>query len=123
MAPQPAPQPQPGWGALYAAGAAHGLAVGRADRAEALGAAAALCARRSLDCRLVAEFTGRCGAVAQAVDREVLVALRPLGPASIMATAAGAGPTREQAQRAALENCSRQGSGICVLVAGACNER
>jgi hypothetical protein len=122
-----------GWGAVYAAasGTGYGLAVNRAGRAEAQAAAEARCRRgggggeAAMGCRLVAEFSGRCGAVAQAVDRAVLVSLRPLDSAAILATAAGAGETGEVAGRAALERCGREGGGrgICVVVASACAER
>jgi hypothetical protein len=116
-----------GWGALYVAGSHYGLAVNRPAHTEARGAAEALCARQSggAACRLAAEFTGRCGAVAQEVDRAVLAALRPLGPAAIGATAAGAGATQEEAMRAAQEACARQsrGGGICIVTASACNGR
>ena len=122
---RPAAPARPGWGAVYAGGSSYGLAVNRADREEALRSAEALCGRQGAaaggGCRLVSEFAGRCGAVAQAVDRDVLVALRPLGPLSVRTTAGGAGETQEQAQAAAHEACRRQGLGICIVVAAACN--
>ena len=109
------------WGAIYApaTGAADGLAM-RASRAEAQEAAAALCGKQGQACRLVAEFAGRCGAVAQAVDRSVLMALRPRDGGAVRATAAAGGATEAAAGQAALERCGQEGLGVCVVAAAAC---
>jgi hypothetical protein len=114
----------PRFGAVYASVSSYGLATSLGDRGAARGAAEAQCQRRGGDCRLVGEFAQRCGAVARAVDREVLFSLRPLDGASVGPASLGAGESQDEASRAAVRACAEGGTGhVCLVVAAACGGR
>jgi hypothetical protein len=112
------------WGAVYLAAAPateFGLTVGVADRLAAHAQAQTDCAARGAPCRAALEFSDRCGAVAQA--RRTLGLFRTADPRtfSVSYAAAGAGPTREVAESAALAECrARERSTGCEIAASAC---
>ncbi|MFC7473065.1 DUF4189 domain-containing protein [Dankookia sp. GCM10030260] len=112
------------WGAAYLApspATEFGLTVGLADRVAAHAQAQSACGARGAACRPALEFADRCGAVAQA--RRTLGLFRTADPRtySVSYAAAGAGPTQEAAETAALGECrARERTTSCEIVASAC---
>ncbi|WP_431305240.1 DUF4189 domain-containing protein [Sediminicoccus sp. BL-A-41-H5] len=113
-------------GVIFAArspSAAFGLVVGERDRLAAFRHAEARCTQAGPGCRVVAEFTAACGAVAQAVrrHRSAFLMTSDASTFDVLATAAGSGETREAAERDALSECrSREGHATCRIAAVQC---
>lgn len=113
-----------GWGAAYLAAAPatdFGLTAGLADRLTAHARAQSTCGAGGTPCRAALEFTDRCGAVAQA--RRTLGLFRTADPRSysVSYAAAGSGPTREAAERAAIDECqARERTTRCEVAASSC---
>ncbi|WPB84220.1 DUF4189 domain-containing protein [Sediminicoccus rosea] len=120
------PVPPANHGVVFAArspSAAFGLVVGERDRLAAYRHAEARCTQAGPGCRIVAEFTAACGAVAQAVRRHqsALFMTSDASTFHVLATSAGSGDTREAAERDALAECrSRDGHATCRIAAVQC---
>lgn len=113
-------------GVVFAArspSAGYGLVVGERDRLAAFRHAEALCTQAGPGCRIVAEFTAACGAVAQGVKRHrsALIMTSHASTFLVMSTSAGSGETREAAERDALAECrARDGNSTCRIAAVQC---
>ncbi len=120
------PAPPASHGVVFAArspSAAFGLVVGERDRLAAFRAAEARCAQAGPGCRVVAEFTTACGAVAQAVRRHsaALFMTSDASTFTVLSTSVGRGATREAAERDALAECrAREGHATCRIAAAQC---
>jgi hypothetical protein len=117
-----APEPGSGsFGAIYAArtpSRAYGLSVGAGDRGAAHRAAESACHEgKGNACRLVGEFSARCGAVAHALrsNGAVVVTAHP-STYTVMAAVSGTGQTREEAERQAMAACAQRGRGLLCQV-------
>ncbi|MBL6077952.1 DUF4189 domain-containing protein [Belnapia sp. T18] len=111
-------------GAVYLAPApsgSFGLTYGMTDRIAAHGQAERRCQAQGTACRLVLEFTDRCGAVAQARRSNGLVRTADPSTYTITYAAGGSGPTREAAESHAMASCgNRDRSTACEVVASGC---
>ncbi|WP_203075088.1 DUF4189 domain-containing protein [Falsiroseomonas ponticola] len=113
-------------GVIYGArtpSTAFGMVVGEADRLAAHRGAERACTTAGPGCRVLAEFTEACGAVAQGYKRSQWALFISSDPNSYVVTSlsAGAGPRQDQAERAALAECrSRDPQANCRVVAAAC---
>lgn len=113
-------------GVIYAArspSAAFGLVVGERDRLAAFRHAEARCTQAGPGCRIVAEFTTACGAVAQAVrrHRSAFLMTSDASTFDVLSVHAGRGETREAAERDALAECrARDGHATCRIAAAQC---
>ncbi|NGM22944.1 DUF4189 domain-containing protein [Roseomonas stagni] len=113
-------------GVIYGArtpSAAFGMVVGEADRLAAHRSAERACTTAGPGCRVLAEFTEACGAVAQGYKRSQWALFISSDPNSYVITSlsAGAGPRQDQAERQALAECrSRDPQANCRVVAAAC---
>jgi hypothetical protein len=113
-------------GVIFAArspSAAFGLVVGEPDRLAAFRHAEARCTQAGPGCRIVAEFTAACGAVAQAVrrHRSAFLMTSDASTFDVLSTSAGTGATREAAERDALAECrARDGHATCRIAAVQC---
>ncbi len=120
---QPAPATH---GVVFAArspSAGFGLVVGERDRLAAFRHAEQRCTQAGPGCRIVAEFTAACGAVAQAVRRHqsAFIMTSDASTFTVLSTSAGSGETREAAEREALAECrSREGHATCRIAAVQC---
>ena len=125
---QPVAQRQvaPGHGVIYAArspSAAYGLVVGEADRLAAFRLAEQRCTEAGPGCRIIAEFTAACGAVAQAVRRHRSAFFMTSDPSTfeVMSTSAGMGATRDAAEADAMADCrARDPRAQCRIAAVRC---
>ncbi|MBE9603850.1 DUF4189 domain-containing protein [Acetobacteraceae bacterium H6797] len=115
------------FGAIYvtpAPGAVAGLAVGQADRLTAHRLAEGNClARNSGSCRLMSEFTERCGAVVEAFRRAPGSLFITSDPSTrqILTMAQGSGPTQADAESNAMADCSRrEPTAQCRVTLSAC---
>jgi hypothetical protein len=115
-----------GYGAIYGGrspSAAFGLAVGATDRLAAHRAAEQDCARHGQGCRVLTEFTGDCGAVAQGIQRSRGALMITADPDTYVVTSisGGSGATRAGAEEDALAGCrARDRVAQCRVVASAC---
>jgi hypothetical protein len=116
--------PRSGYGVIFATrtpGSGHGMVVAETDRLAAFRIAELRCSRGGPGCRLLAEFSATCGAVAEGVQRAAVTSVRPPAVTSIHA---GAGPDREEAEADALAECrSRDPGANCRIVAAQCGNR
>ncbi|MBS7791893.1 DUF4189 domain-containing protein [Roseococcus sp. SDR] len=116
-------------GVIFAArspSAAFGLVVGERDRLAAFRNAEARCTQAGPGCRIVAEFTTSCGAVAQAVrrHRSAFLMTSDASTFEVLSAHAGTGETREAAERDALAECrSRDGHATCRIAAVQCRSQ
>ncbi len=102
---------------------AFGMVVGDADRLAAHRHAERACAAAGPGCRVLAEFTEACGAVAQGYRRSQWALFVTSDPNSYVITSLspGAGPTQDQAERQALAECrSRDPQANCRVIAATC---
>jgi hypothetical protein len=108
--------PRAGYGVIFATrtpGSGHGMVVAETDRLAAFRIAELRCSRGGPGCRLLAEFSETCGAVAQGERR-----------AAITSVHAGAGPDRGEAEADALAECRARDQGAsCRIVATQCGNR
>ncbi|UPY38365.1 DUF4189 domain-containing protein [Sediminicoccus sp. KRV36] len=124
-----APAAQQSHGVIYAArspSAGFGLVVGERDRLVAFRAAEQRCAQGGPGCRVIAEFTAACGAVAQGVRRNqwAIVMTSDASTYNVMSTNAGSGATREAAESEAMAECrARDPHSTCRIVAAQCGSR
>jgi hypothetical protein len=113
-------------GVIYAArspSAAFALVVGEADRLAAFRTAEQRCTQAGPGCRVIAEFTAACGAVAQAVRRHpsAFVMTSDASTFHVMSTSAGTGATRQAAEAEALADCrGREPNLHCRIAAVQC---
>lgn len=116
-------------GAIYAGRApssAFGIAVGGADRMAAHQMAERQCTARGQGCRVVAEFTAACGAVAHGIMRSQYALFITADPNSYVVTSAsaGAGATQQAAEQEAMAECrSKDPRATCRITAAACGGR
>ena len=126
QAPVAAPQSH---GVIYAArspSAAFGLVVGMPDRLAAFRIAEQSCTQAGPGCRVVAEFTAACGAVAQAVRRHqsAFIMTSDASTFNVMSTSAGTGATRQAAEAEALADCrAREPNLHCRIAAVQCGRQ
>lgn len=102
---------------------AFGMVVGETDRLAAHRSAERACTTAGPGCRVLAEFTEACGAVAQGYKRSQWALFISSDPNSYVITSlsAGAGPRQDLAERQALAECrSRDPAANCRVVAAAC---
>ncbi|WP_073131329.1 DUF4189 domain-containing protein [Muricoccus roseus] len=109
------------FGAIYAArtpSRAYGLSVGAGDRGVAHRAAESACHEgKGNACRLVGEFSARCGAVAHALrSNGAVVVTAHSSTYTVMAAVSGTGQTREEAERQAMAACAQRGRGLLCQV-------
>jgi hypothetical protein len=124
---RPAAQPpaQP-WGAIYAAippSNAHAVVAGTGDRLLIHTRAESQCRTgpRGDTCRMLAEFQTGCGALAQGGRDMRLFQFAPNPHLAVAFSAAGTGPTREAAERDAMDQCAMRDRGsVCRVVAWSC---
>lgn len=116
-----------GYGAIYgtpAPAAVAGMAVGQGDRLAAHRLAEGACMRQNRgNCRLIAEFTARCGAVAEVFRRSPGALFMTDDPASrqIIALAQGSGGSQAEAESAARADCARrEPTAQCRITLSAC---
>jgi hypothetical protein len=113
-------------GVIFAArspSAGYGLVVGERDRLAAFRQAEARCTQAGPGCRVVAEFTTSCGAVAQGVrrHRSAFIMTSDASTFDVLSTSAGTGETREAAERDALAECrGRDPQATCRIAAVQC---
>jgi hypothetical protein len=105
--------PQQSHGVIYAArspSAGFGMVVGEHDRLAAFRTAEQRCTQAGPGCRVIAEFTSACGAVAQGVRRSqwAIIMTSDASTFNVMSTSAGKGATREAAEADALAECRAQ---------------
>jgi len=119
--------PRPSFGAIYvtpAPGAVAGLSVGQTDRLAAHRLAESACLTlRSGACRLMSEFTARCGAVVEAFRRSPgsLFMTSDRSTQQVLTLAQGSGPTQADAESNAMADCSRrEPSAQCRVSLSAC---
>lgn len=118
-----------GYGVIFAAATpspAFGFVVGDMDRLAAYRVAEQQCTRDGPGCRLVAEFTATCGAVAQGVVRSEHALMMTSDPHTyvITSTNAGSASNRADAEAGALAECaSRDPRATCRMVAMRCGTR
>jgi hypothetical protein len=101
----------------------YGLVVGERDRLAAFRQAEARCTEAGPGCRVVAEFTAACGAVAQGVrrHRSAFIMTSDASTFDVLSTSAGTGETREAAERDALAECrGRDSQATCRIAAVQC---
>jgi hypothetical protein len=114
------------YGAIYGGRSpspAFGMAVGAGDRLAAHRAAEGECSRHGQGCRLLTEFTGTCGAVAQGIQRSQWALVITTDPNTfvVTSTSGGSGATQAQAEQDALAECRSKDRGAqCRVVAAAC---
>ncbi|WP_209378663.1 DUF4189 domain-containing protein [Pararoseomonas baculiformis] len=115
-----------GFGAIYVAAApsrAYGLSVGVADRGSAHRSAESSChGGVGNACRLAADFSARCAAVAHALrsNGAVVMTAHP-STYTVMAATIGTGATREDAEREARAACAQRGRGlVCQVTEARC---
>lgn len=123
---QPAAASAVRWGAIYAAtppNAVFGLARGQGDRLAAHARAESECLNRGGgQCRIVAEFSGSCGAAAHGTRTLGLVQTQDPSTYRVISVTAGSGATLQEAERAALAACTeRDRSARCRIAVSACN--
>ncbi|MBL6456625.1 DUF4189 domain-containing protein [Belnapia sp. T6] len=116
---------QPHWGAIYAAAPPApqiGIAFGEGDRLLAHSGAAQRCSSgRESSCRMLLEFTERCGAVAQARRKRGILLTDHPSTYEVAALATGTGSSRAAAEEDALAQCrGRDGQSACRIAASAC---
>ncbi|WP_426956158.1 DUF4189 domain-containing protein [Muricoccus radiodurans] len=113
-------------GAIYLAATpsrSYGLAVGMADRAAAhRGAQSGCVGGQGSPCRMAAEFTARCAAVAHALRGAGAVTMTSHPSTfTVIAATTGTGNSRPEAERAALSACSQRGRGVqCQVTEARC---
>jgi hypothetical protein len=111
--------PRAGYGVIFATrtpGAGHGMVVAETDRLAAFRIAELRCSRGGPGCRLIAEFSATCGAVAHGGRRSP--------DDTVSSIHGGAGPDREEAEADALAECrSRDPGANCRIVAAQCGNR
>lgn len=118
MRPAPAgfAMPRAGYGVIFATrtpGSGYGMVVAETDRLAAFRIAELRCSRGGPGCRLLAEFSETCGAVAHGERRAAVTSIH-----------AGAGPDRAEAEADALAECrSRDQGASCRIVAAQCGNR
>ena len=116
-------------GVIFAArspSAGFGLVVGERDRLSAFRTAEQRCTHGGPGCRVIAEFTAACGAVAQGVRRSqwAIVMTSDASTFTVTSTNAGSGETREAAEREAMAECrARDPRSSCRVVAAQCGAR
>jgi hypothetical protein len=112
------------WGAIYAAtppAAAVSIVAGRERNLAHTQADSQCRATARGDCRLLTEFSSGCGAAAQAVRSLSIVPSNHPSTYRVIYVAAGTGPSRSDAERAAVANCSsRDPEATCRVVSTAC---
>ncbi|RVT92048.1 DUF4189 domain-containing protein [Rhodovarius crocodyli] len=113
------------WGAIYAAlppTAAVGIVAGPRDRNIAHTQAESQCRTTARgDCRLLTEFSSGCGSAAQAVRSMSIVPSNHPSTYRVTYVASGTGPSRSDAERAAVASCnSRDPQATCRVVSTAC---
>lgn len=117
------------YGVIYAArspSAGFGMVVGERDRLVAFRSAEQRCTQGGPGCRVVAEFTAACGAVAQGIRRSqwAIVMTSDASTFNVTSTNAGSGATREAAEAEAMAECrSRDPHSTCRVVAAQCGAR
>ena len=120
------PIPSSGYGVIFAAATpshAFGFVVGDMNRLAAFRVAEQQCTREGPGCRLVAEFTATCGAVAQGVVRSehALMMTSDVNTYVVTSTNAGSANNRADAEADALAECaSRDPRATCRTVAMRC---
>ncbi|MDB5416393.1 MAG: hypothetical protein JWR10_4728 [Rubritepida sp.] len=115
-----------GHGVIYAARApssSFGMVVGEADRLAAYRVAERRCVVGGPGCRIIAEFTAACGAVAQGVRRSRGAFVMTSDPATyvVTSTSSGSASNRVDAETDALAEChSKDPQSTCWVVAAQC---
>lgn len=118
-----------GYSVIFAAAtpsAAFGFVVGDMDRLAAFRVAEQQCTRSGPGCRVVAEFSAACGAVAQGVIRSEHALLMTSDPNTyvVTSTSAGSASNPADAQAEAMAECaSRDPRATCRVVAMRCGAR
>lgn len=113
-------------GAIYGArtpSGAYGLVVGSSDRLAAHASAERQCSAGGPGCRVLAQFTASCGAVAQGVRRSGWAMFMTADPNTYVVTSinAGSGGSQPAAEQQALQECrNRDPQANCRVVAAAC---
>jgi hypothetical protein len=103
--------------------ASFGMAVGIGDRLAAHRHAEAQCSQRGQGCRVLAEFTSQCGAVAQGVQRSQWALVMTSDPNTYVVTSisAGSGASQAAAEADAMAECRSKDRGAqCRVVAATC---
>ncbi|MDB5416390.1 MAG: hypothetical protein JWR10_4725 [Rubritepida sp.] len=118
-----------GFSVIYAArtpSAGFGMEVGNTDRLVAYRVAEQRCSSAGPGCRIIAEFTDVCGAVAQGVRRSEGAFIMTSDPATYVITSmtGGSAGTREDAESDAMAECGAQDHlATCRVVAAQCGTR
>jgi hypothetical protein len=113
-------------GVIYtgrAPSASFGISVGGTDRMNAHMMAERACSARGQGCRVVAEFTAACGAVAHGILRSQHALFITSDPNSYVVTSAsaGAGATQQAAEQQAMAECrSKDPRATCRITAATC---
>jgi len=116
-------------GVIYtgrAPSASFGISVGGTDRMNAHMMAERACSARGQGCRVVAEFTAACGAVAHGILRSQHALFITSDPNSYVVTSAsaGAGATQQAAEQQAMAECrSKDPRATCRITAATCGSR
>ncbi|TCH96476.1 DUF4189 domain-containing protein [Roseococcus sp. SYP-B2431] len=118
--------PQGIYGVIFAARApsgAFGMIIGDGDRLAALRTAERRCSAGGPGCRVIAEFTQACGAVAQGVRRAQGALFMTSDPNTYTVTSVSGGSAgnRAAAEADAIAECRSKGpQGTCRIVASQC---
>ena len=100
-----------------------GMVVAASDRMSAFRIAEQRCSAGGPGCRVIAEFTAACGAVAQGLRRHPSAFIMTNDPSTyvVSSTNPGAGASREVAEAEAMAECrSRDRQAQCRVVAAQC---
>jgi hypothetical protein len=126
VAQRPVAAPPQSHGVIYAArspSAVFAMVVGEPDRLSAFRLAEQRCTQAGPGCRVIAEFTAACGAVAQAVRRHqsAFIMTSDASTFNVISTSAGTGATRAAAEAEALADCrAREPHLHCRIAAVPC---